>query len=271
MSTLPPSTLRWARAAPAALLERRARRPLVWAHRGASADAPENSLAALRRAVEAGADGVEFDVQRCGTGELVVFHDRSLGRCLGVPGFLNETALAELRRLTLDSLDRRAGRAPAGERVPTLDEWLKEAPETLLLNLEAKVDTAADADIGADCARLLVQRGRAKTAILSSFHPLALFQARRAEAALSRAALVDAPRGWTLRLGAGLASGVAAIHPHHALVTRTRVEAWKKAGFFVFPWTVDKESDGLRCLDAGVDGLITNVPALMRPLCERYK
>ena len=91
------------------------RRPAVIAHRGASAAAAENSLGALRRAVELGADGVEFDVQRCGSGELVVFHDRTLGRCAGVPGSIGETPLARLRTLTLDRISATRG-VPSGER-----------------------------------------------------------------------------------------------------------------------------------------------------------
>src|SRR4051812_25995546 len=79
-------------------------RPAVIAHRGASRAAPENSLAALRLAAGLGADGVEFDVQRCASGELVVFHDRTLARCTGAIGSVGETTLPALRRLTLDRI-----------------------------------------------------------------------------------------------------------------------------------------------------------------------
>lgn len=245
-------------------------RPLVFAHRGSSAGAPENSLAALRRAVDEGADGVEFDVQRCGSGELVVFHDRTLGRCLGVTGQLRDTPLSTLRSLTLDPVDRRAGRAPSGERVPTLDEWLAAAPKELLLNLEAKVEVAADASLGQACADALEAAGRTSTSVLSCFHPAGLASAA-ARNPVPRGTLVDVNGPWRTRLALGLATRPAAVHPHHALVTPGRVALWHRLGLAVFVWTVDNPDVARRCLDAGVDGLITNVPAVMRPVCEAFR
>lgn len=103
-------------------------RPAVFAHRGASRRAPENSIEALRFAAGLGADGVEFDVQACGSGELVVFHDRTLARCTGTPGTLTETPLADLRRLTLDRIARFRGLPETGARIPTLAEWLTAMP-----------------------------------------------------------------------------------------------------------------------------------------------
>lgn len=249
---------------------RRAGRPLVFAHRGASAAAPENSLAALQRAVDDGADGVEFDVQRCGSGELVVFHDRTLGRCLGVTGQLRDTPLSTLRALTLDPVDRRAGRPASGQRVPTLEEWLAHAPPGLLLNLEAKVEVAADASLGAACARALVAAGRAGTSVLSCFHPAGLASASAVKA-VPRGTLVGTDGIWRARLALGLATRPMAVHPHHALVTPGRVARWHRLGLAVLVWTVDDPEVARRCLDAGVDALITNVPAVMRPLCEAYR
>src|SRR5258708_37398531 len=81
-------------------------RPLVVGHRGASARAPENSVEAFARARADGADGVELDVLRCGTGEVVVFHDDDLARLGGRPDRVDALSLADLRRVGL------AGRAP---------------------------------------------------------------------------------------------------------------------------------------------------------------
>lgn len=239
------------------------RRPLVFAHRGASKAAPENSLGALRLAAELGADGVEFDVQRCRSGELVVFHDRSLGRCTGALGLVEETPLAVLRDLTLDRLGGRPG-----ERVPTLAEWLEAAPRSLLLNLEVKSDGPEGPRLAADCARALVQSGRAGDAVLSCFHPEGLRISRRVEPAVARAALVE-PERWRLVLTLALAARPAALHPHHSLVTRPRVERWHRLGLRVLTWTVDAPDEVRRCLDCGVDGIITNVPDVVRPLVDR--
>lgn len=245
-------------------------RPAVIAHRGASRRAPENSLAALRLAPELGADGVEFDVQATGDGTLVVFHDRTLARCTGLPGALGELPGARLRALTLDRIDRAVSGRARGERIPTLAEWLAAAPAGLFLNLEAKVDVLRDAGTGAAAARALADAGRGAVAVLSSFHPAALASAARGASGVERGALVDAAPGWRTRLAVGLAAGAAAIHPNHLLVTPARVAAWHRLGWKVLTWTVDAPDDALRCLDAGVDGLITNCPDVIRPLTERY-
>lgn len=239
-------------------------RPAVIAHRGASRAAPENSLAALRLAAGLGADGVEFDVQACATGELVVFHDRTLARCTGALGELPGTPFEALRRETLDRIDPER----RGERVPTLPEWLAEAPAGLFLNLEVKADVLAEAGIAKACAEALLQAGRGAASVLSSFHPAAL--AHAAGSGVDRGALVDASEGWRTRLALGLLTRPAAVHPEHLLVTPDRVAAWKRLGLVVAVWTVDDPEEAARCLEAGVDAVITNVPDRIRPVAERY-
>src|SRR5580658_6163343 len=99
----------------------RSDRPVIWAHRGASRDAPENTLAAFTLAARQGADGIELDAQRCASGEVVVFHDTSLARTSGKPGLLAEAPWSELRQLDLGS--RKSARW-AGGRIPLLAEVL---------------------------------------------------------------------------------------------------------------------------------------------------
>src|SRR5512138_2530443 len=94
-------------------------RPLVLGHRGASADAPENTLAAFRLALEQGADGVELDVRRCRTGEVVVVHDADTSRVAGAPLRVGDASLSELRALDVGGP---AGARFRGERIPRLEE-----------------------------------------------------------------------------------------------------------------------------------------------------
>jgi glycerophosphoryl diester phosphodiesterase len=239
-------------------------RPAVIAHRGASRRAPENSLAALRIAAELGADGVEFDVQACAGGELVVFHDRSLARCTGTVGRLDEWTLSQLRGLTLDTIDPEA----RGERIPTLEDWLDAAPTGLFLNLEVKVDALAEAPIARACVDALARTGRDATSIVSSFHPAALGFSAAARRAQARGALVDDGPGWQARLGLGLVTVPEAVHPQHTLVTAERMSAWKRLGLDVAVWTVDDPDEAARCYDLGVDAVITNVPDVIRPVAE---
>jgi len=251
---------------PLSALARRLGRPVVIAHRGASRRAPENSLAALRIASELGADGVEFDVQACAGGELVVFHDQSLARCTGAVGRLEEWSLEEVRGLSLDAIDP----ARRGERIPTLHEWLAAAPPALFLNLEVKVDTLAQAHIGRACVEALCEAGRLETSLVSSFHPAALGFCAATRKPLPRGALVDAGPGWQARLALGLVTAPAAVHPEHVLVTAERMAVWKRLGLEVAVWTVDDPDEARRCFDLGVDAVITNVPDLIRPVAETF-
>ncbi|WP_254768077.1 glycerophosphodiester phosphodiesterase [Salinilacihabitans rarus] len=105
------------------------------AHRGFAAAAPENTVAALRSAAER-ADAVEFDVRRCGSGELVVVHDETVDRVTDGTGAVADLTLEELRSLTVGRSD---------ERIPTLDEVLAALPPGVDVNLEVKaVGVAAD-------------------------------------------------------------------------------------------------------------------------------
>jgi glycerophosphoryl diester phosphodiesterase len=244
-------------------------RPAVFAHRGASRRGPENSLDALRLAAREGADGVEFDVQRCASGELVVFHDRTLARCTGTLGTITETPLSVLRLLTLDRCAEHFGLPANGERIPTLEEWLATAPEGLFLNLEVKVETVAESVIAGACIDALERAGRGGHAVVSSFQPAALL--RVTHRAPDRGALVESGRGWRSRLAAGILSRPAAVHPEAVLVDAARVRLWHGLGYKVATWTVDEPDELRRVLDAGVDAVITNRPDIARPIVELYR
>src|SRR5262249_47788628 len=157
-----PPRRRGARAAP------RLRRDVnLIAHRGASALAPENTLAALRRARADGADGVELDVMACRGGEVVVVHDEDLVRLAGVHRRVADLSLAALRDIRL------AG----GEVIPLLDEVLEELGPRLLVNVEIKAPRALSATrLVPAVARILLRHGGAQ--LVSSFNPIALAELR---------------------------------------------------------------------------------------------
>src|SRR5512134_3488878 len=104
-------------------------RPLVLGHRGASAAAPENTLAAFRLAMAQGADGVELDVWRCATGEVVVAHDEDLVRVAGAPLRVPDAPLAALRALDVGAW---RGEQWRGERIPLLEEVLEALPRAVV-------------------------------------------------------------------------------------------------------------------------------------------
>lgn len=245
----------------------RADRPLVVAHRGASADAPENTLTAFREAVAQGADGIELDVMVCGSGELVVCHDRWLDRLAGRHVDVGSTTLTALRELEVGShLSPRF----EGEVIATLDEVFDVVPEGIWINVELKSDGLSDSAVARLAARVIAADCGRHPVTVSSFNPvsLALFRAFAPE--VPTGLLFDS--GQALPLREGLAAplvATCAVHPESALCTRERVARWQQAGYGVVTWTVDEAEEVARLADWGVDALITNRPGEVRERLRR--
>jgi glycerophosphoryl diester phosphodiesterase len=238
----------------------RAWRPLIWGHRGASFDAPENTLAAFALALEQGADGVELDAQRCASGEVVVLHDESLGRTTGFAGLVSQTPWSVVR--TLDAGARKAERF-RGERVPLLAEVLEVFPA--LVNVELKCERADDGGLTAEVVRVVREARAGGRVLLSSFNPLCLLRARALAPRLPRALLFEHEQEWPLRSGlAAPLVGARALHAEHVLATPARVARWRRRGYSVACWTVDGADEAARLWESGVSGLITNRPSLLR-------
>lgn len=218
-------------------------RPLVLAHRGASAAFPGNTLDAFLEARRLGADGVELDVRRSADGALVVHHDAE------VPG------LGPVARLAVAQLP------PA---VPLLEAAL-DACAGLTVNVEVKNDPGEPdwdpAELTArQVAALVVERGLLGAVIVSSFSLAAVDAVLAAEPRVATGLLTvpTADQRRAVEVAAG--RGHRAVHPHHLVVDAGLVEAAHGRGLAVNTWTVD-DADRIRWLaDAGVDTVITNRP-----------
>ena len=238
----------------------RADRPLVLGHRGASFDAPENTLAAFELAARQGADGVELDVQRCGTGEVVVLHDLSLGRTAGFAGLVIETPWSVVRGL--DAGARKAERF-RGERVPLLAEVLSAFP--LLVNVELKCEERDDRGLTAEAVRVIREARAEERVLLSSFNPLCLLRALSLAPQIPRALLFESEQAWFYKsaIFAPLL-GAQALHPEAVLATPQRVHRWRRRGYSVGSWTVDDADSAAALFASGVGCIITNRPAVLR-------
>jgi glycerophosphoryl diester phosphodiesterase len=229
-------------------------RPLVLGHRGASAQAPENTLAAFRLAMEQGADGVELDVQRCATGEVVVLHDEDTRRVAGEAVRVVDAPAAALRSLDVGAWK---GDRFRGQRIPLLEEVLEELPGAVV-NVELK---GRDPRLAAAAAEVLRRAGAAPRALVSSFDPRLLSAFRRAAPEVARGLLVEDDRWWRLRAALGLRiARPGAIHPAASLVTAARARRWREAGLSVNVWTVDGPAEVKRLAALGAGAVITNVP-----------
>lgn len=225
--------------------------PLIIGHRGASAGAPENTLAAFALALEETADGIELDVQRSADGVPVVMHDSTVDRTTDGSGRVADLTLAELRRLTI------AGQHP----IPTLDEVFETFGRRTLYNVELKGLGLSDGGLAADVARAIEGHQVAERVLISSFNPLAVREARRH---LSRAVPVAHLRERrSTRLFHRLVRAEA-DHPAHSLVDERLMEWARRKGLRVNVWTVDDPAEALRLMRLGVSAIITNRPGALR-------
>lgn len=234
-----------------------AERVLVLAHRGASYEAPQNSLRAVRRARELGADGVEVDVQRCAGGEIVVFHDADL-RAFGREGAVTSTSLAGIRALDLGG----------GERVPTLDEVLEETAPDLLVNIELKTERAWRGGLEREVVRCLRAHGAQARVWVSSFNPLALWRVQQRAPELRTALLFHGgqSRAWRESWVRWLRPD--AIHPAWRLVDEAMMSWARRRRVRVHPWTCDGEAEMGRLVALRVHGIITNRPERARRVVD---
>lgn len=223
-------------------------------HRGARHAAPENTLKAFELARTEGADGVELDVRLDGSGEVVVFHDRTLAR------MTNQRSHARIDALTTAEL--RGFDLGEGERVPLLAEVLAWARERdLCVNVELKSSwDSRRALVSAVLRGLAHEPGLEQRLLLSSFDPLAV---RALATLLPKVAvcwLVEAKqRVYRTGLGRRLL-GAAGVNPEHVLLNEITMQRWKRGGGLVNTWTVNDPARALAYAELGVDSIISDVP-----------
>lgn len=241
----------------------------VIAHRGASLDAPENTLAAVTAAHRAAATAVECDVHRTSDGVLVVHHDGALGRTVAGTARIADLTWAELRRLDAGSW---FCRSYADQRVPTLEEWLAAVGPSCGMFVEVK-QPANYPGIAADLDGVLRSSSAGRAALASgrltvqSFAHDWLQRFKEVAPDVSVGALVtQRPRRRALE---DLAAWAEQVNPRGRVVTRPFVDRAHSLGLRVHPWTVDDLLSMRRLAAWGVDGIITNDPARLSGLLSR--
>ncbi len=238
---------------------------LILAHRGASADAPENTLPAFLEAARQGADGIELDAMACGSGEVVVCHDESLLRLAGLNWEVVRTPLWKLRRA---DVGRQLGYASAG--VPLLEEVIAALPSHFVLNLELKCETADDFGLCAGVVEVIRRLGVVERTVISSFNPLCLWRVGALEPGVRRGLLIDPDKSFFLQ-NALVAPLVCthSVHAYHRQITPARVAAWRARGWEVAAWTVDEPADAQALRELGVRYCITNRPGALKAALKR--
>ncbi len=225
-------------------------RPRVWAHRGASAIAPENTMLAFDRARSAGADGVELDVRLDGDGHVVVFHDRGLERLTGQPGQMDAVSEAQRKELRV-----------GGEPVPVLAEVLHAFD--FEINIEIKSNRVGrERALVEAVAKVIKDAGRTERVLVSSFDPFALVQLHPQLPDIALGYIFGDDQALPIRRNwVGNLVGASLAHPQHTLCTEKTVKTWHRQGMPVNTWTVDDPIELARVAALGVDGVFVNDPA----------
>lgn len=234
----------------------------VWviAHRGASGSAPENTLAAFRRAVELGAGFIETDLQLSRDTRLVALHDPTLERTTNGIGKVSSATLAELRKLDAGGWFQGPAAEPgsfSGERLPTIEEILAFGQEKDIgLFLEIKAPGASGAEhtlVGALHAADAVRR-----TVVLSFDPGLLAKVRQLDPLIVAGYLYGESLADAVEKA--VAAGARQILPRVDRITANLVEEAHRSDLKIVAWTVNARQKMKELMDLGVDGIITDYP-----------
>jgi len=240
--------------------------PLIIAHRGASALAPENTLAAFRLAKEQGADGIELDVRLSADMRLIVHHDQSVNRTTNGQGKVSELLWDQMKHLDAGS---KFGDAFAGEPIPLLEDVFEELGGQFLINVELKNNSTPRDNLSEMVVKLIQKTNLQDSVFLSSFSGNNLLKAEALAPEIRRGLLVlPGLAGSPYRGFLGKRFHYDALHPFFADVKPNLVERMHLEGKQVNVWTVDKPEDLMRMRAHGVDMVICNDPANARRLYE---
>jgi glycerophosphoryl diester phosphodiesterase len=227
---------------------------LIIAHRGASGNAPENTLAAFRKAVALGATFIETDLQLSRDARFVAIHDGTVNRTTNGQGAVHDMTLADLRKLDAGSW---FGSEFAGERIPTLEEILEFSRKNdVVFYLEIKPGAAWGGEhalIGA-----LRESGEIPRAVVISFDAAIVLNLRKIEPTLMTGLLYDGQIENPLEKAVEIGARQLAIRGD--LVTPALIAQAKKKDLQVVCWTVNHPAHMRMLAAAGVDGIMSDYP-----------
>jgi len=224
------------------------KKPLVIGHRGAMGHETENTLASIQKALDLGVDMIEIDVFKIASGEIVVFHDKTVDRLTNGGGNIENYNLEELQKLVVIG----------DHSIPLLQDVLDRVGNRVRLNIELKGANTARPVLQLINAYLEHQTGILHNFIISSFRWEELQRMRELDKDIPIAILTeDAPLE---ALPIAEALNAEAINPYYRKLNADIVHRIQDAGFKIYPWTVNEIGDIARMKKIGVDGIITNYP-----------
>jgi len=241
-------------------------------HRGASGEAPENTLASFDLALRRGADGIEFDVHLSSDGVPVVIHDARLERTTSGGGAVSDLSVSVLRRLDAGSwfnrrYPARANNRWAGLKIPTLVEvlkWIRKRNCTAFI--EIKLAVARYPGIEEKVLDEIYRMGVDNLTTVISFDLATLGRIRQLDSHVALGFDFSRP---VLAVRHAGSIGASSLLPHWALATRAAIQRAHQAGFRVLVWDVNQPVLMRRKILDGVDGIITSYPARLADVLKR--
>ena len=231
----------------------------IFAHRGASGYAPENTLEAFRLAMEQGADGMELDVHLTKDGEVVVIHDETLDRTSNGHGNVRDYTLEELKKFSFHNHMEKY----QGVQIPTLKEVLNLVKNSCMkVNIELKTGIYWYEGIEEKTMDIVKTMGMEDRVIYSSFNHYSIQKVLEQNSDAETAYLFsDVPLNMEKY---AKDTGVKGLHPAvYHLKMADFLETYLKSGLKVRVWTVNNKEDMKMFMDAGVDAVITNYPDII--------
>ena len=244
------------------------KKTLVWAHRGASAYAPENTLEAFQKAVELKADGIELDVQQTKDGKLVVIHDEMVDRVSRASGWVKDFTYEKLKKINVNQRFSQYGT----QYIPTLEEVYELIrPTNVTINVELKTGVIFYPELEEQVLDLTEQMGMQERVIYSSFNHYSIRKIKRLKP--------DAMTGLLYQDGmidvVSYANNTVKADALHPAVYNVQYPDFfaecSRHGLKVHVWTVNEEEHMRLLCENGTDAMITNDPKLGRAVADEYE
>ena len=219
-------------------------------HRGAKGYVAENTYESISKAIELGADGIEIDVFKCASGELVLFHDKNLKELTGESGLIENLTTKQLEQFLV------LGKY----KIPTLTDVLKRIEKPLFVNIELKGLNTAQAT-----SKIITDLSKStswslENFIVSSFNWDELEQFRSIDKNTPVGVLVSKSMSMNEAIEFGKKINAQAIHPNFKLLNQKTIKKIKNNGFKIYTWTVNDKIDIDLMKELNVDGIISDYP-----------
>lgn len=234
------------------------------AHRGYSRLYPENTMIAFEKAIDAGCNAIELDLQVSKDGELVIFHDDTLERTTTGKGLISDFTKKELMDLNAGKL---FSASEKDHRIPSLEEYFHYIQDRNILSIiELKRSISPYGQMEKKVIEVIRSFGLGDKVIISSFNQESIQRAHILAPEIRTALITDY---WLYRGGKTAKSlGATYIHPRHVFLLPFVLSEMKKEGMLVQPWTVDEEKRMRVLIRAGVSGIITNDPKRLHEVIQ---